>query len=401
MEFYSTYYKKLANYEQIKKIGEKFDQLDANDDNALNKDELANIFTGQTMTEEEKNLFMAGVDGNNDDFLTYSEFIPTFIEFDIDQDAELSTNEYELAKKRIEELEKQMEINEQYRILNDFSSTEPEKKQARERIDRFNIQRKMIYAEQDIKKKEILIGNIELKIQQIEDFIDQNTLLEFEEAQKRREIENLNAEKDLLLLKKDISVKTLNLETINLDILTKEQQGGFENELSILAQEKISKENELKISEKNLELHHKQARINKNEDLLNKFFVPEIIKENARKELDSLYDQTHLLNRRVELYSKISILSITRSQILEVGYQFQQTGDPELLERLNKLEEDQEVQQLEAQISSLRVELVDKQIQLKEVLPKSHIKPFDKVKADLEAEIEDIQEQIAELEAQL
>lgn len=405
MQFYSTYYKKLANYGQIKEIGEKFNVLDTNTDKALNKDEFANIFMGQTLTEEQKTLLLKGIDIDNDNFITYSEFIPAFIEFDINADAEFSGEEYDFAKKRIEELEKQTQINDQYAILNNLSSTESEKVQAQATIDIYKIERKIIYNQQDIKKKEILIGDKELKIQQIQDFIDQNTLLEFEEAQKYKEIESLNAEKNLLLLKKDISVKKLGLENTSLSIITKERQKKgeidpqlveqLENELAVLAQEKISNENLLKLSEKNLDEHHQQVKIKVNEELLTKFFVPEFIKEKTREDLEKQRDDLQLTTQRVDTYSKVSALSLTRAQIIDLSYQYKQTQDPALLQQLEQLGQDQEQQQLDAQIASLKVELLDKKIQLKDVLPRSNQKPFDRLKADLEAQIADLEAQIA------
>ena len=110
-------------------------------------------------------------------------------------------------------------------------------------------------------QKEILISSNELKIQQIQDYISQNTLLEFEQAQKLKEIETCNLAKSVLLLEKDIVVKELNLENVNLSIITTQQQGGTQNALDILAQQKISKENELNISLKNLELYQKATEM--------------------------------------------------------------------------------------------------------------------------------------------
>ncbi|OGI04333.1 MAG: hypothetical protein A2Y25_08690 [Candidatus Melainabacteria bacterium GWF2_37_15] len=402
MQFYSTYYKKLASYEQIKQIGDKFDVLDANKDTALNKDEMANIFAGQTLTQEEKNMFMAGIDSDDDGFITYSEFIPTFVEFDVDQNGQISGEEFNLAKKRIDELQKQMDINTQYAILNNLSSTPAQKTAAQNQISLFKVQRNIIYAEQKVMQKEILISSNELKIQQIQDYISQNTLLEFEQAQKLKEIETCNLAKSVLLLEKDIVVKELNLENVNLSIITTQQQGGTQNALDILAQQKISKENELNISLKNLELYQKQAKIQNDESLITKFFIPEVMKENARIELDILYDEVQLLNQRKDLYSKVSTLSQTRAQMMIVWNQYLQAqteAEKEiLLQQYNDLNAQQLVQQKEAQISALKVELIDKQIQLKAVLPRSTQKPFDQVKAKLEAEIANLKSQIAALE---
>ncbi len=402
MEFFSTYYKKLANYDQIKQIGEKFNQLDADGDKGLSKNELVNIFAQAQcapLTEAEKDALMAGLDSDNDGFLTYTEFIPAFLEFDVDQDAEITEGEFDYVKKRISELEKQHDINERYQTLNSLTATEQQKQTAQNEINVFEVERRIIYAEQDIKKKSILVGNIDLKIGEIDQFLNNNVLLPFDEAQKIKEKEKFEVEKTLLLLKKDISVKKLDLETVNLQIITKEQQGGFENELTILAQQKLSRENLLSISERNLEQHHLSVKIENNENLLTKFFVPEVIKDSAKKELEKQRDQNALLVQRIDLYSKVSALSITRASLLDLGYQYQQTQDPALLPLIEQLEEDQDNQQLAAQISSLKVELIDKQIQLKDVLPRADYKPFDQVKADLEADIAALQSQIAALEA--
>ena len=399
MQFYSTYYKKLASYEQIKQIGDKFDVLDANKDTALNKDELANIFASQTLTDEEKNMFMTGIDSNDDGFVTYTEFTPAFLEFDVDQNGQISGEEFDLAKKRIEELQKQMDINAQYAILNSLTATTEQKTAAQNQISLFNVQRSIIYAEQRVMQKEILISSNELKIQQINDFISQNTLLEFEQAQKLQEIKTFNVEKAVTLLEKDIVVKELNLENVNLAIITAQQQGGTQNALDILAQQKISKQNELNITQRNLELYQKQVKIDNDEAMITKFFVPEIMKENARIELNILYDEVQLLNQRKDMYSKVSNLSQIRAQMLDIWYQYQQTKDPALKQQYDVLNAQQLVLQKEAQISSLKVELLDKQIQLKAVLPKSDQKPFDEVKAKLDTDIASLQAQIAKLEA--
>ena len=399
MQFYSTYYKRLASYEQIKQIGDKFDVLDANKDTALNKDELANIFASQTLTDEEKNMFMTGIDSNDDGFVTYTEFTPAFLEFDVDQNGQISGEEFDLAKKRIEELQKQMDINAQYAILNSLTATTEQKTAAQNQISLFNVQRSIIYAEQRVMQKEILISSNELKIQQINDFISQNTLLEFEQAQKLQEIKTFNVEKAVTLLEKDIVVKELNLENVNLAIITAQQQGGTQNALDILAQQKISKQNELNITQRNLELYQKQVKIDNDEAMITKFFVPEIMKENARIELNILYDEVQLLNQRKDMYSKVSNLSQIRAQMLDIWYQYQQTKDPALKQQYDVLNAQQLVLQKEAQISSLKVELLDKQIQLKAVLPKSDQKPFDEVKAKLDTDIASLQAQIAKLEA--
>jgi len=424
MEFFSTYYKKLANYEQIKEIGEKFNQLDADDDNALNKTELVNIFAqmqGTPLTIDEQNALMAGLDGDNDGFLNYHEFIPAFVEFDIDQDAAVSEDEFDFVKKRIAELEKQSDINIQYQVLNNLTATAQQKQTAQNQIDIFKIERNIIYAEQDIKKKGILAGGLSYKIGEIQQFINDNVLLPFDQAQKLKEIEKLEAEKDILLKEQDISQKKLNLENVNLALTTAQQGGANKYELGVLEQQKISKESELDISEKNLEQHYLSIKITNNQNLLTKFFVPEIIKDGTRKELEKQYDQQQLKTQRIELNTKTGILSGTRKeindelnlyilgkssavqeQLLEMELQdlldYIGQDDPDVYAELEALYNQQLLDQQAAQLSSLKVELIDKQIQLKEVIPRSNYKPFDQVRADLETEIADLQTQIAALE---
>ncbi len=415
MNFYSTYYKRQANYAQIQVLKDKFDALDANNDNALNKDELANIFTGQNLTQQEKNLLMGGVDQDEDGFLSYLEFIPTFIEFDIDQNTDISDGEYELVKKRIEELEKQIDINAQYDILNCPDSTQGEKNQARHNINIFNSERNIIYGEMNVQKKSVLISDKELKVQEIQDFIDNNTLLEFDKTKKLKEIENLNVEKNILLMEKNIVQKKIDLDVTNLLITNKEYKIKTETDpdlrleiqknLDVFAQQKISNQSKFDIAEKELEMHHKQAQVDEKESLLTKFFVPEPLKEVARKELALLYDKQLLSSYRIDLHDRISILSETRAELIEKIYQRDISEDPdeiqELQEQIDQLNAKEDLQQLEATISSNRVELIDKQIQLKAVMPKSNINPFNKLRVALEAEIADLLKEIADLESQL
>ncbi|HSA06873.1 MAG TPA: hypothetical protein P5556_06815 [Candidatus Gastranaerophilales bacterium] len=415
MNFYSAYYKKQANYDQISQLKDKFDNLDLNADGALNVDELANIFSGQTMTEQEKELLMLGVDGDNDNYLTYLEFTPTFVEFDIDQNAEISGDEYDLAKKRFAELGKQMAINEQYNILNSITSTNTEKAQARHNIDVFNAERNIIYGELDVKKKAILISDKELKAQEIQDFIDTNTLLEFDEVRKTKEITTLNAEKDILLLEKAISQNKLNLEAINLALINKNYEKANEtnpaliiaikNALAILEQEKIKYENDFNASERNLELHYNQIKIDDKESLLTKFFIPEFMKDNARIELEFLYDEKQLTAQRLDLSLRVSALSDTRAQILTKIKEYNQSVDAVekalLQQEINQLKENEATQKLEATLANKQVELLDKKIQLKAVIPKSDQKPFDEVRTTLETEIATLETQIAALESQL
>lgn len=400
---------------QLQALKDKFDSLDANGDKALNKNELANIFSCQNLTQEEKGLLMKGVDGDDDGFVTYTEFTPTFVEFDIDQNTEFSGDEYDLVKKRIEELEKQTEINAQYDILKDLTSTEEEKKQAEHNIEIFKTQRNIIFGEMQVKKKDILISDKELKIQEIQDFIDSNTLLEFEEAKKLKEINMLNVEKDLLLLEKDVAQQKVDLNNISLLILNKEYEKENETDpevlteiqkdLDVYAQQKIKNDNELSIAEREIELYHKQSKIDNRESLLNKFFVPEPVKDLARKDLESLNDEKALSNQRIDLYNKIVILSETRAELIEKIYARDTSEDPqeiaELQELIDQLNETEDLQQLQATIASMKVELINKQIKLKEVIPRSHISPFDEVRAELEQEITDLSQEITDLESQL
>ncbi len=421
MNFYSTYYKNQANTIQIQAMKEIFEGLDTNGDKALNKNELANIFSGQNLTQDEKALLMMGLDSDDDGFLTYMEFTPTFLEFDIDRDAEISGDEYDLVKKRLEELEKQSDINEQYAILNNLTSTEQEKNKANQNILLFKSERQVIYLDMDIQKKGILISSKDSKIQEIQDFINNNTLLEYEEAVKLKEIENLEVDKEILNLERDISLKNKAFREIEVDLIdiaiqvieALENGAGPQsdiikelgNQSCVKAQELISAEQQINISERNLELHHKQARIDEKESLLKKFFVPEPLKELARQELDLLYDDKLLLNHRIDLYGKVSALAETRAELKEKIYARNTSEDPDeiaqLQQQIDQLEADEDLQKLEATIASRKVELVDKQIQLKAVIPKSNFKPFDQVRATLESEIAALEAEIATLESQL
>ncbi len=82
-------------------------------------------------------------------------------------------------------------------------------------------------------------------------------------------------------------------------------------------------------------------------------------------------------------------------------YQYIQANDPDVQAELDALSAQQETQQIESQVSSLTVELLDKKIQLKAVLSKSELKPFDTVKVDFETAITNLETQIADLQAQL
>jgi len=415
MDFYSTYYKKRTNYDQIQVLKDKFQSLDVNGDNALNKNELANIFTGQNLTQQEKEFLLQGVDGNDDNFITYLEFSPAFIEFDVDQNAEISGDEFDLVKDRLDELEKQLAINDQYQILNDLDATQEQKEQAKHNIKVYNAERNIIYDEMNVQRKSILISDKEVTIQEIQDFIDNNTLLEYEEAKKYKEIEELSVEKNILLKKKAIAQRKLELDQTKLEIINKEfalenaadpnVAEELQKDLDVLSYEKMSNENELNLAERELDIHHKNVRIEEKENLLTKFFVPEIVKDQTRKDLDKLRDERLLLNHRVDLFDKVSTLSEIRADLIEKIYEYNHTQDTQqqqqLLQEIQQLEEQRDLLQLQATIVSKQVELVDKQIQLKEVIPKSNHKPFDEVRANLEAEISALEQEIADLQSQL
>jgi len=411
MNFYSTYYKKQANYDQIIEIQKKFDSLDINGDKALNKDELANIFDTQNLTAEEKDLLMLGLDEDDNGFITYLEFSPAYMEFDIDKNAEISGDEYDFAKQKISELKKQNQINTQYAILNDLTSTEAEKETANDNIEKFKVQRGIIYFELDVKRKEILVSGKDTQIQEINTFIQDNILLEFEEAQKLKQIETLEVEKNLILMDKDISVKKLEKENVTLLITNKEIELKYatdENIRSCLSfeifahsQELISKEYQLKTSEKTIEQHHNQVKIEEKEKLLNKFFVPEFLKDQARDEILKLRDQQQLTTQMIDMNNKVSILSQARVTLSELNYEYYKTNDPALLQQIQDACQYQQLKQLESTLSAKKVDLIDKQIQLKALMPKSDRPQFAQLRVDLETAIATLQAEIADIEAQL
>lgn len=397
MEFYSTNYRKKANNAQKQGVQNKFETLEKNNDSILNISEFLNIFANSGLTQTEQNLFASGVDANDDSFIDYSEFTQAYIELDVNKDGQISPDEYDYAKKRIEELQKQMQINEQYAVLSNISSTEQEKTTAQNNINVFTAQKGIITLEQSVKNKDILISNKDLKIQEIQTYLQNNTVLEYEKSQKLTEISKLNQDKQKLVLEKDIYVKQLALENVNLSIIIAKQTNNT-NEQSILEQQKIRRENELSTSQANASIYNKQATIAVYEKFLNKLFIPEFVKTNARKKMEALHDEIQLLNKQKELYSDLSTLSQTRAQMLTVGFQYEQTHDPALQQQYQALNAQQLTQQTTAQISSLEVNLLDKKIELKTILGKKDITPYSENIAALRAAITALETQIAGLQ---
>lgn len=425
MDFYSTYYKKLANYDQIKKIGEKFDALDVNKDKALNKNEFANIFAAPpTMTEEEKTQFLNGLDSDDDGFINYNEFSQTFVELDVDQDAIMSNDEFNLAKTRISELEKQSEINAQYKIVGSATSTTAQKDVAQKKIDVFKVERNVIYADEDIKKNNILISSDETQITKLQTSLASDTLLEYERAKIQADINKLKDDKDVLVLKRDIAQKTFNLETFNLNLTLAKQSGANPYQLYMITEQQASAQSLLDVEKNKLDLYNKNVKISSDEKLLTKMLVPEVTKEAARQELDTLYDQVQLGNQLNDSQKKASNLSTTRASIYSninnyimskdpatqamlLSYSWDNlkayihANDPAVEAQLIALGDLQTVQSTDAQISSLKTQLIDKQIQLKAVLPKADRTPYDKVKAQLDIDIANLKAQILGLGGQL
>lgn len=416
MNFYSTYFKSHATNAQTKKMKEIFDRLDgggvpAQADKALNADELANIFTDQTFTDKEKTMLLSGFDMDDDGFLTYNEFSKAFLEFDIDDSTEVTTNEGLLIKTKLDELNKENEILTQYGIINSFSSTASEKAKAKEKVDLLKAERLVLNSDNKIQEKQILISNNETKAEEIENYVESSTLLEFEKAQKLKEAQVLRNENDILTL--ELNILTAERETRNIDkeIIANEQALKTETDSdkvveltvkgNILQVQKIEAASKLTIAENNLKIFNTNQQLEADQKLLTKFYIPEIYKENARKRIEEYTDQNQLLQQENEAYDKVNQYAEKGINILITSYNYYVAGDKEAgCQALQEFMEKEPIWKAEALIAGYKSEIYKRQIELKAVESKTNQgSAFVKKKAKLEAEIVALQNEIAILEA--
>ncbi|NLF83197.1 MAG: hypothetical protein GX568_04340, partial [Candidatus Gastranaerophilales bacterium] len=264
-----------------------------------------------------------------------------------------------------------------------------------------------------IQEKQILISNNETKAEEIENYVESSTLLEFEKAQKLKEAQVLRNENDILTL--ELNILTAERETRNIDkeIIANEQALKTETDPdkvveltvkgNILQVQKIEAASKLTIAENNLKIFNTNQQLEADQKLLTKFYIPDIYKENARKRIEEYTDQNQLLQQENEAYDKVNQYAEKGINILITSYNYYVAGDKEAgCQALQEFMEKEPIWRAEALIASYKSEIYKRQIELKAVESKTNQgSAFVKKKAKLEAEIAALQNEIAILEAQI